>query len=499
MIKFGTDGWRGIIGFDFNYKNFKAVVSAAALRFSKKKKTVCVVAFDNRFLSKEFANSAAKVLCSLGVDVLLFDEVVPTPLLSFAIREQKADFGLMITASHNPYYYNGVKIRDRLGVPISDKETKLLEETANKVYEEGVPPVVPQVEGKMAFLKRAEYFKKYKKWVDEVLAVPTDELQKKYRVVFDFMNGAAADLAKFIFQQGEKYLRDKRDPYFSNTQPEPKEATVGTLLETLKEGKYDLGAAFDGDGDRLLLATPEGDVITPHEVLSTILIGLLKEKNDERKHLTVAKTISTTHMIDEICEWANSVGTVPKVKLHTTKIGFKYICEKWNRKDKEFLGGEESGGIGYFRHLPERDGLFALLLYLKFLSFLGEEPLEITSPEKLEYKNDSIGEIKQLRENIFKAFKRRYYKRKDVELVEAPQFEKVVSLLKQDLFNGEAEESREDGVKLVAGDRWLLLRKSGTENLYRLYAESTLSPEDAENLVERAHRILTGELLSKES
>jgi alpha-D-glucose phosphate-specific phosphoglucomutase len=448
QIKFGTDGWRGVIAEDFTYENVRKVAHAIARYAVRAEKpgSEILVGYDTRFGSERFARVAAEAVSAAGTSVSLATDACPTPALSLLVRQRGAAGGIQITASHNPYRWNGIKFKASYGSSASPAIVAQIEAELEKVQRDGVPPLPPREKLIQSLDVRTPYL--------ETLAglVDWDRLRAaKMRFVVDPMHGSGRGLLRGLMEtHGVECdeIRGTRDPLFGGVNPEPIEPHVEPLRHAVRKGKYDAGFALDGDADRIGAIDCDGTFITPHQIFSILLwhlAGTRKITGD------VAKTFSTTKMIDKI---AAKFGR----KVCETPIGFKYICDRMLEGDV-LIGGEESGGIGTKLHLPERDATVTALLLAEVMAWHGKH----------------LGELLAMLE---REFGEHHYGRVDLTL-KPGQKEKALRHFANGKFNRLLDwpiTRREeiDGVKVYLGDAgWVMARASGTEPMLRIYSETT--------------------------
>lgn len=459
-IRFGTDGWRGVIARDFTFEGVRLVAAAmaATLRTNhpEGQRFLVAVGHDTRFLSRRFAQTAADVLVALGVDTCLTTSHFPTPMLACAIPILKARGGLMVTASHNPPCYNGLKIRTADGgcaaVTLTDQieaEVRRLSDDPDGWARGALPALDRTSAGAIdPFDPLPLYLERLRSLVDmERIA------RSRLYVVIDPMYGATQGIvARLLRQIGLRVeeIHAELNPWFGGVPPEPLGASLGELAERVRDlhESKKIGLAFDGDGDRLGIIDETGSYVTPHQVFALLLQHLVTRRGLSG---TVIKTFSTTTMIDRLTA---SHG----LRLAVTPIGFKHIAEIM-RREPFLIGGEESGGIGVAGHIPERDGIVSALLLLECLA-TEEKPLGVLLRE-LEAK---VGP--------------HCYRRLDLTLArpeDGAEFgRRVAGEPPTDVEGWQVNEVQVlDGVKLVGADGgWLLIRPSGTEPVLRLYAEA---------------------------
>lgn len=452
-IKFGTDGWRGIIGDNYTFKNLK-IVSQAVADYLGKGKTVAV-GYDTRFLSERFAGVCAEVLKNNGIKVVLSDRAIPTPTLSFTVRNRSLDLGVMITASHNHAEYNGFKIKLPSGGAAGPEVTEDIERRL------GETPVKETTE-RAAKLAKEDLVSSYIKFIRNYIDLKKIK-NKKFKVLVDAMYGSGDSIIARVLQGSKiklEFMRNSINPSFGGSRPEPIEDNLEELSARLKKEKFDLGIALDGDADRLACVAPGGVFIHPQKILGLLALHL---SQDRKWSGGIVKTIAGTTMVEHIAKFL-------KVKLYETPVGFKYISDLMDKNDI-VAGGEEAGGIGVKGYIPERDGTVAGLLLI----------------EMMVYRNKDI--LKILNE-MEKQFGKYYYLRQDLHL------KHKVNLKKEDL-SGELLGKRVvqikdyDGIKLICEDEsWLMFRASGTEPMMRLYSEAK-SLKRARKLLDLAGRMIS--------
>ena len=463
-IKFGTDGWRGVIADDFTFPNLRKVACAIARYVvrAEKPNAGMLVGYDTRFGSERFARAAAEVVSMTGMPVWIAEKACPSPALSLLVRQRGAAGGIMITASHNPYRWNGVKFKASYGSSALPSIVAQIEKELATVLANGVPPLPPQPDR----IESLDILSPYLETIDKL--VDWDRIREaKFRLVVDPMHGAARGLLRELMTRHDvacEEIRGTRDPLFGGVNPEPIEPHVEALRRAVRSGGYDAGLCADGDGDRIGAMDRDGTFITPHQIFSILLWHLAGTRGIPGD---VAKTFSSTKMLDKIAEKFGR-------KVFETPIGFKYICELMMERDI-LLGGEESGGIGTKLYLPERDAtVMALLL-----------------AEVMAWHRKSLGElVAQLEEE----FGEHHYGRVDLEL-KPGQKERAIEHFGNDkltnLFDLDVARREDlDGIKLYLGEiGWLMLRASGTEPMLRVYSETT-SPATTRRILDETCAIV---------
>jgi len=446
-IKFGTDGWRGIIADDFTFANVRTVAQAISryvVRGEDARKGI-IVGYDHRYSADHVARIVAEVVSSTGTPVWLCDKPCPTPAVSQLVRQRNAAGGIVITASHNPYHWNGIKYKASYGSSALPSIVAQIEKELALVESNGIPPLPAQPKLIQPLEPRAPYLDALEKLVD------WERIRgAKFRFVFDAMHGSAAGLLPELFHRNSIHcdeIRGTRDPRFGGVHPEPIEPHIAALREAVLARKYDAGFAADGDGDRIGAIDRDGSFVNPHQIFSLLVWHLAGMRNLPGD---IAKTFSVTKLIDKLATKLNR-------KLHEVAIGFKYICELMLEQNI-LIGGEESGGIGFSLYLPERDATVSALFLAELMAWHGK----------------SLGELLAA---LHAEFGEHHYGRVDLD-VKPGQKEKAIAYFS----NGKCKEllnlpvtRREnlDGIKLYLGSiGWVMVRASGTENLLRVYCET---------------------------
>lgn len=440
QIKFGTDGFRGIISDNFTFESVRRLTQAIADYYigeSKTEKTAMAVGYDTRFLSDKYAFTAAEILSQAGVDVVLSDRPLPTPALSFAVSNKKLSAGIMITASHNPAEYNGIKIKTASGgaaaVEVTQEVERLIDRNINTGGPKGNIVSADLTKDYARFLRGYIHFAKIK--------------NSKFKVLVDPMhgsgNGFIADVLKNSSIKPE-FIRRDVNPCFGGVRPEPIMENLVDTAKFIKKGKFDLCIVLDGDADRIAAFTGDGEFINPQKILGLLILHLVE---DRKMSGGIIKTIVGTNMLDKI---TGKLG----LKLYETPVGFKYISELMLKEDV-LIGGEEAGGIGFKNYIPERDGTLAGLLLLEMMSYRKKSMAGLLRDMEKEY-----GRYYYLKD---------YFSLADIANFDIRSFRDIKNVL-----NNEVVEVKDyDGVKLICRDAsWLMFRGSGTEPIIRVYAEA---------------------------
>lgn len=463
-IKFGTDGWRGIIAEDFTFDNVGRVAQATALYFKPHPKisSGIVVGYDARFLSREFAEKTAEVLGNSGIKVKLANSIVTTPMVSLAVKKLNAAGGVVITASHNPAKYNGFKIKGDFGGPAHPEQIKKVEAELKKILtkRDGIKQKKSLEE--LADSGIVEYIGLKKMYIDEVKKkVDLHAIEAaKLKILYDAMHGAGQGVMELLLPSVGR-MRDTFNPSFGGVHPEPLAQNLTELSKTVREEHCDIGLATDGDADRVGIMDERGAFVDSHQMFALLLKYFVEEKGLRGE---IAKSFSVSEMIDKMCEKYG-------LKLHITPIGFKYLCRLMTERDV-LIAAEESGGLGVRDHVPERDGILVGLMICEIM---------VRRKKKLS----------QLVQELMEEFGRHYCKRVDLRITEQEK-ERIMAKYKKGMntIGGLkiVEVKNLDGYKFYVDGGWLLVRASGTEPLIRFYAEAD-SLRKADQLLEAATRV----------
>jgi alpha-D-glucose phosphate-specific phosphoglucomutase len=466
-IKFGTDGWRGVIADDFTFDNVRRVAGAIAsyvLNHEDAARDV-IVGYDTRFASQRAARVAAEVLAGAGIPVKLANDYTPTPAISLAVKSSAAAGGVVITSSHNPWNWNGVKFKGKFGGSATPAIMKVIEsEVRAGTMPKGKAARIEEVDFKDAYIKAICDFADLKRITEA-----------KFKFAVDSMYGSGRGvLAKIFGDNGIEFVSIRQDlnPLFPGINPEPIEPHVALLQETVVKERCHAGFASDGDADRIGAVAEDGSFVDSHKIFSVLLRWLLERRKWPGE---VVRAFNTTRMLDRI---AARYGR----KLNECSIGFKYIADLMMEREI-LIGGEESGGIGYGRFLPERDGILNALLLANVMAEEGKP-------------------LGQLVADLQKEYGAHYYGRKDLHIAEE---------IKQNAIQrARSDESKRlgkyrvlkkeglDGIKFFldaptlgeGAEAWVLFRASGTEPLLRVYAEAA-SPELVAEILETAEQFVS--------
>jgi phosphomannomutase len=469
-VKFGTDGWRGIIADDFTYENVRVAARAIALYVLEREdaaKGVCI-GWDTRFASQAFAGVVAETLTRAGIPVALASAVTPTPALSYAVRERGAAGGVMITSSHNPAQWNGVKYKASYGGS-------------------GKPSIIAAIEGYLdkplpdaaaaGKLEEVDFSPPYIAAIARFIDLPAIKASG-YRFLIDCMYGAGRGVISGIFERAGipcVEMRAEINPAFPGINPEPILPHIAETQRRVVADKCDAGLVTDGDADRIGAVDEHGDVVDAHKIFAILLQWLLERKGWPGD---VTRAFNTTKMLDRI---AAKHGR----RLHEHGIGFKYVCDLM-LTENILIGGEESGGVGISRHLPERDGLLNSLLLAQVMADEKKTLGELVAALQEEYGEHQYGRVDM---HIDDELKQSAIARAG-KMAAGDSFAGMKVLRVETL----------DGIKFFlenpvctgkpnAAETWLLLRASGTEPLLRVYCESC-STESVESVLKVAQEFV---------
>ena len=451
-IKFGTEGWRAIMAEEFTAENVRLVAQAIAEHFldtgpsSKAGDRRLAVGYDTRFLSDYFAKAVAEVLAANGVHVLLTDRWVPTCAVSRFVVDEQLTAGIMITASHNPALYNGIKVKESFGGSAVTETVTSIENRIQAHPLKRMPLDQAVKDGLVESVNMMPAFLNGMRRTIDLKAIRRSRL----KVVAESMHGTADSIIAGLLKGGRcrvETLHADPDARFGGHAPEPIALHLKELSSWIKKHKFDIGIANDGDADRIGIVAPNGQFINPGQLLCVLLDHLMTSRGWTG---TVVKTVSNTSMIERM---TSGLG----LKLAETAVGFKYIAKLMLEGDV-IIGGEESGGIAVRGYLPDRDGIFIGLLLLEAMAMQGKSFFDIL--RRLE-----------------KRYGRWHYARRDLTV----PFEQSGRLFEALSKNPPArlagvpvaEVKTIHGIKLIDQQAsWLLFRRSGTEPIVRVYAES---------------------------
>jgi phosphomannomutase len=472
-IKFGTDGWRALIADDFTFANVRIVAAAIAAYVDAKEDPAkgLLIGYDTRFGSRAFARTCAEVIAASGIRVELANAITPTPALSYAVRERGAAGGIMITSSHNPAQWNGVKYKGWYGGSGKPSMIAEIESRLGKpVAKTAQPAPIKEVDFLPAYLRAIESFADL-----DLIA------RSGMKFAIDSMYGCGGTIISDIFTRigvSHTQIRGNPDPLFPGINPEPIEPHIRALGEAVVVNGCQAGLCTDGDADRIGATDEFGNFVDPHKIYSVLLSWVLKRKGWPG---AVTRAFNTTKMLDRICAKYGR-------ELIEHGIGFKYVVDLMLEREI-VMGGEESGGIGFQRHLPERDGLLNALLLANVMAEEGKTLGQLVADLQAEYGEHQYGRIDL---HIPDAIKNGAIARAKALKPGDPVFAGM-PVLRQDTLDGVKFylDNPEAASKPNAAETWLLLRASGTEPLLRIYTESC-SKEAVAKLLESARVFALG-------
>ncbi len=444
-ITFGTDGWRGVIADDFTFANVRRVAQATADYWNASGlPPQAIVGYDNRFFSEVYARLVCEVLAANGIKALYPPFAPPTPAVSFAVRDRRLCGAVMITASHNPPQFNGYKLKAHYAGSADPEVCREIEARVDQspvrlrnfeqAVQEGRIEIYDPCPAHIAAARK-------------LVSVPLIR-RARLRVVVDSMHGCGGHVLEKLVGGQTVVIRAERDPLFGGVNPEPIGKNLGRLCAAVKQARAQVGVATDGDADRFGVVDDRGRYVSIQLVYALLVLHLLRHR--KAKPGLVVKSANGTVLVDRICR-------AHGLPLAEVPVGFKYICEKMRETDV-LIGGEESGGIGFRGHIPERDGIVASLMLLEMLAMTGQK-------------------ISRLIEQVQKEFGRSVYDRIDMHYPLAKREELITTLRESppaDLLGTPiADVKTFDGVKYVCRDgSWLMFRTSGTEPIIRIYSEA---------------------------
>jgi phosphomannomutase len=473
QIKFGTDGWRGVIADDFTFANVRTAAEAIAAYIHAKEgpgKGLCI-GYDTRFGSRAFARACAETAAATGIPVLLANDITPTPALSYGVRALGAAGGIMITSSHNPTQWNGVKYKAWYGGSGKPSIMAEIESFLGKPVAKAAKP---------AAIQGWDFLPPYLKAIESFADL--DLIAKSgFKFAIDSMYGAGRTILSDIFSRlGVEHvqIRGNVDPLFPGINPEPIEPHIRALGEAVVAHHCHAGLCTDGDADRIGATDEHGDLVDAHKIFSVLLSWALRRKGWLG---AVTRAVNTTKMLDRICKKYGR-------ELIEHGIGFKFVCDYMLEREI-LMGGEESGGIGFQRHLPERDGLLNALLLANVMAEEGKTLGQLVADLQAEYGEHHYGRIDL---HIPDDIKNAAIARAMTLNVGDPAFGSI-AIVRRETLDGVKFylDMREAQGKPNAAETWILFRASGTEPLMRIYTES-VSKEAVNRLLESGRRFALG-------
>ena len=463
-IKFGTDGWRGIIADQYTVANVARITHATAMwLLNKYESPEVIIGYDTRFLGRMFADVSAKVLAAKGIKVRLSDDFVTTPMVSLAVKEWEASLGIMITASHNNYRYNGFKLKGSYGGPLLMEDLKNIEDLISM-----------DLLLDLDVLKWDHFIEQELIRYADLESLYVDYIQRNYnleliqgngrRIAFDAMFGSGQNAIRKILKDA-RFYHCEPDPTFNGVPPEPIEKNLQEIMAAMnKDRKIDVGLAIDGDGDRIALVNKGGSYIDSHHIILMIIHFLAGYRNQKGLIVTGYSSTSKVEILSQY--YGLEVIRVP--------IGFKDITRRM-LNDDVLVGGEESGGISVSGYLPERDGIWMALILLQFMAESGktldeiiDEIYRITQPFACQRRDITIPREKRSR---------------IMDMCSSGSIESFgdMKVIRHEFL---------DGFKFFFSENeWVMIRPSGTEPLLRTYAEGP-TREQAEKILDITYKTI---------
>lgn len=450
MIKFGTGGWRAIIGDDFTKENIRLLAQAMVNKMKNEGNTEpgIVMGYDRRFLSKEAMQWSAEVFAAAHIKTYLINKSSPTPLVMFYVMKHEFPYGMMITASHNPAIYNGIKVFTAGGRDADEIQTKDIEDYIADITPEDVSSMEYETGIREGYINEIYPLNEY---LDNILAsVDVDAIRDAgLKVALDPMYGVSETSLKTILMTTRCEvitIHDRHDTLFGGKLPAPSAATLHSLQNSVLEKKCDIGIATDGDADRIGVIDDKGNFLHPNDILVLLYYYLVKFKG---WHGPVVRNIATTHMLDKVAErFGENCYEVP--------VGFKYVSAKM-QETGAIIGGESSGGLTVHGHIHGKDGIYAAALLIEMLAVTGKKMSEI-----MEDIHKECGYI-HMEERDYK-----FSEEKKAEIFQVLMEEKQLPDLPDEIDHI----SYLDGSKVYfKNGGWVIARFSGTEPLLRIFCE----------------------------
>ncbi len=451
MIKFGTGGWRAIIGDEFTKENICILARAIADKMIQEQvdKKGLVIGYDRRFLSKEAVMWSCEVLAAAGIKCWFVNRSVPTPLIMYYVEKHEFSYGMMVTASHNPAVYNGVKVFTYGGRDADEEQTKDIERYINQVDVNNIPKLRYEEARKAGMV---EEFYPMNEYIDDIMekidmaAIKTRHL----KVAFDPMYGVSKTALSTILISGRcdlDVIHQEHDTLFGGKLPAPTAETLRVLQNQVVEWNYDLGIATDGDADRLGVIDDKGHFLHPNDILVLLYYYLVRYKGWKGP---VVRNLATTHRLDQVAEKFGQ-------KCYEVPVGFKYISAKMTETGA-IIGGESSGGLTVAGHINGKDGIYAASLLVEMIAVTGKPLSELVQEIQAE-----CGEM-HMEERSYEFTDEEKERLLDVlyEKKELPDLAEY----------GVERVSYLDGCKVYfENNGWVSARFSGTEPLLRIFCE----------------------------
>ncbi len=468
-IKFGTDGWRGIIAQDFTFDNVRLCAQSVA-EYLRDKGTAhqgLIIGYDTRFASEHFAAAASEVVAANQIKVSLCPTPTPTPVISYGILHRKSAGAIIITASHNPALWNGFKVKSQDGTSAPTEVEADIESRLPEIIAQDRVKRLPLNDGlSQGLIEYLDLAPAYLHHLAQLIDLGNLR-QAGLKIVVDSMFGAGAGYFRKILQGGTTEvveINGERNPLFPGIKPEPIAPHLSKLSTLVRESEANVGLATDGDADRLGIMDEKGNALTPLQIFALLALYLLEVRGERG---AIVKTLTTTSMLYKL-------GQLYKVPVYETAVGFKHVAPVMMAEDA-LIGGEESSGFGFRGHIPERDGILAGIYFLDFMTKLKKTPSEL-----IDYLYSKVGP--------------HHYQRVDLEFPPLER-ERILHRLTNKMPAHVAQRkvikvNTIDGFHFSLADgSWLLIRFSGTEPVLRIYAEAD-SLTRARELIAEGRKIL---------
>lgn len=469
MIKFGTGGWRAIIGEDFTKENIQKLSKALAEKMKNEgvADKGIAIGYDRRFLSKEAMQWSGQVFAEEGITTYLINRSSPTPLIMYYVMKHDFPYGMMVTASHNPAIYNGLKVFTAGGRDADEQQTMDLEEYISDVSDEEVKAMEYDKAVAAGMIKEINPLNEY---LDNIIgAVNMQAIREKgLKIALDPMYGVSETSLKTILLTARcevLTIHERHDTLFGGKLPSPSASTLRALQNCVMDNRCDIGIATDGDADRIGIIDDTGRFLHPNDILVLLYYYLVKYKG---WHGSVVRNIATTHMLDKVATKFNE-------KCYEVPVGFKHISAKMNETDA-VIGGESSGGLTVRGHIKGKDGIYAAALLVEMIAVTGKKLSQIAADIEAECGSIQMEE----RDYKFNQAKRDEIYKLLMEDKSLPEFDTEVQKI-----------SYLDGCKVYfANGGWIIARFSGTEPLLRIFCEMPDS-QDAKKMCELYEAFLT--------
>ncbi len=469
-IKFGTSGWRDIIADNFTFENVRIVAQAVAdyIKEKKMEDNGVIVGYDTRFMARDFAMEAARVIGANGIKVFFTERDTPTPVIAYDIIKNRRAGGVNITASHNPYKYAGFKFSPDWGGPALPETTRWIEGRIEEIRN-GDGNV--EIDSIQALQEKGifQFFDPRPQYVEQITSIVDLKVIKEsgLRILYNPMHGTGRDYLDYILKEFDievEVINDDLDPLFDGKGPDPSEENLKEMARKLKNEKFDIGLATDGDADRFGILDRNGEYIKPNYIIALVYNYVYTVKNIKGG---VARSVATTHLLDAVARHFRE-------KAYETPVGFKYLGDILVRGHAAVVG-EESAGLSIKGHVPEKDGILADLIVAEMVARTGKT-------------------LNELLEELFEKVGRFYTERINFPIESEEIKERLLKFLDSEIkkFAGRNVKKiiRADGSKLIFEDgSWVLFRPSGTEPVIRFYVEAH-TKEDLQELIDAGERLI---------